>query len=928
MVRRARFLTLIFCLLPALGISPLQGQSSPTMTVGTPTVDANGVKYYPVTSVYQGSQPQTIRVLAPTSPPAGVPPRVLFLLPVDAGVDSPSSPWGDGLDQLRQQNVPNTYNMTLVEPSFDYEPWYGDNILDPNYRMESFIIDDLVPFGDSLLPSGSTPQRYLLGFSKSGNAVLFFMLRHPGVFNAGAAWDSPAQHNQLTDFSALPENFGNQANYTTYDIPSLVASNAQPFESQNRLWISGDQAAWTADMDQLNTQMTTAGVQHTWVTGATRVHEWNSGWLPGAVSDLATLAATATPDNGNIPPALTGGLPAGILAEGTTQATLSVRTDENATCRYSTTAGVAYASMTNTFSNTGGTSHSTVVTGLGNGKSYSYYVRCEDTNNNIDASDYEIGFSVDTTAIVLTNSGNVTAAAGATTGNTSTITITPSGNFTGAVSLSCAVTTEISNASNPTACVLTSTSASITGTAAVTDTLSIVTNTGTTPGVYTVTVSAADAATGKITGSTALIANVNATGSPTIALTNSGNITAAAGANGTSSITVTPSNGFTGSVSLSCAVSSSSSPATPATCSLASNSVNITGTTAATDTLTVKSTSSTTPGIYTVTVNGSNATTGTIGTSLTATITAPSTTPSITLTDSGNVTVTAGATSGNTSTITVTPSGGFTGAVNLHCAVTSASSPASPATCAMTSSSISISGTTAATDTVTVKTTASTTPGTYTVTVTGSDAATGAITNTTSLTATVNAASANPSFTLAEGGNIAVIPGATSGNTSTITVTPSNGFTGGVNLACKVTTSVTNPSDMPTCSFSANSVTINGTSSQTSTLTVNTTSSSAALVVPLKRFFAPVGGAALAMILFFGVPARRRSWRALLSVLAVIAVVGSIGCSGGGSIGGGGGGGGGGSTGTTAGSYTVTVTGTDAGTGSITASTAVNLTVN
>ncbi len=1055
MVRRPRFLSLAVFLLLALGISPLRGQSTSTMTVGSPTVDANGVKYYPVTSVYQGSQPQTIRVLQPTNPPPGVPPRVLFVLPVDAGVDTASSTWGDGLDQLRQLDVPNTYNMTLIEPSFNYEPWFGDDVLDPTHRMESFIIDDLVPFGDTFLPTSSVPQRYLIGFSKSGNAVLFFMLRHPGVFNAGAAWDSPAQLSLLTGFSALPENFGTQANFATYNIPALVSSNAQPFQSQNRLWISGDQAAWTADMDQLNDQMNTAGIEHTWITGATRVHEWNSGWLPGAVSDLAANATLTAPDNGNIPPALTGGLPAGILAKGTSQASLSVITDENATCRYATTAGVAYASMTNTFSNTGGTAHSTSVTGLGNGESYNYYVRCEDSDSNVDASDYVISFSVDTTAIALSNSGNITANAGATTGNSTTITVTPSGNFTGAVTLSCQVTTEISNPSNPAACVLTSTSVNITGTAPVDDTLSIVTNNGTSAGVYTATVSGTDAATGKITGSTGLAATINPAGSPTIALTNSGNVSVNAGATtgNTSTVTITPSDGFTGAVNLSCAVTSSiSNPASPATCSLARNSVNISGTTAAdtvtvkttgsttpgvytvtiggsdaatamitgstsltatvnplsstpsialtnsgnivanagatsgntstitvtpsggftgavnlscavttsigsptspatcslssssasitgttpaTDTVTVKTTASTSAGVYTVTVNGSDAATGKItgSTSLTATVNPLSSTPSIALTNSGNITANAGATSGNTSTITVTPSGGFTGAVNLSCAVTtSITNPTSPATCSLSSSSASISGTTAATDTVTVKTTASTSAGVYTVTVNGSDAATGKITGSTSLTATINSSSSTPSFALTNSGNITVNPGATTANSSTITVTPSGGFTGGVKLTCSVTTTVTNPADTPTCTFSANSLTISGSTAQTSTLTVNTTGSSAALYLPLTKFFAPVGGTALAMVLFFGIPARRRAWRTLFSLLAVVVVMGSIGCGGGGAYSGGGGGGGGGTggggTGTTAGSYTVTVTGTDAASGTITATSAVALTVN
>jgi hypothetical protein len=119
----------------------------------------------------------------------------------------------------------------------------------------------------------------------------------------------------------------------------------------------------------------------------------------------------------------------------------------------------------------------------------------------------------------------------------------------------------------------------------------------------------------------------------------------------------------------------------------------------------------------------------------------------------------------------------------------------------------------------------------------------------------------------------------------------------------------------------------------TATLTVDTTAAtSGALDLPLKKFFVAGGGGVLALVLFFGIPARRRGWRALFSLLAVIAVVGAIGCGGGGNSGGGGGGGGGdgggGNAGTTAGAYTVTVTGADAATGKITSSVAVTVTVN
>ena len=93
-------------------------------------------------------------------------------------------------------------------------------------------------------------------------------------------------------------------------------------------------------------------------------------------------------------PVRSAGSPTGTLAAGTTQTTLSLTTNEAATCRYSTTAGVAYASMTKTFTGAGGTAQSTTVTGLANGTTYNYYVRCQDTAGNANPDDYLITFSV------------------------------------------------------------------------------------------------------------------------------------------------------------------------------------------------------------------------------------------------------------------------------------------------------------------------------------------------------------------------------------------------------------------------------------------------------------------------------------------------------------------------------------------------------
>jgi Concanavalin A-like lectin/glucanases superfamily/Putative esterase len=107
-----------------------------------------------------------------------------------------------------------------------------------------------------------------------------------------------------------------------------------------------------------------------------------------------TIAFSVAQPADTTPPVRSNGSPAGTLAAGTTQATLSLTTNENATCRYATSSGVAYGSMPNTFATTGGTAHSTTVTSLNNGSSYSFLVRCQDSTGNANTNDFTIAFSV------------------------------------------------------------------------------------------------------------------------------------------------------------------------------------------------------------------------------------------------------------------------------------------------------------------------------------------------------------------------------------------------------------------------------------------------------------------------------------------------------------------------------------------------------
>ena len=109
---------------------------------------------------------------------------------------------------------------------------------------------------------------------------------------------------------------------------------------------------------------------------------------------LSAVLAKYTNPADTTPPVRSSGSPSGTLPSGTTSATLTLKTNEKATCKYSKTSQVAYSSMTNTFSTADGLKHTSSLSGLTSGKVYNYYVRCQDASGNVNTDDYKISFSI------------------------------------------------------------------------------------------------------------------------------------------------------------------------------------------------------------------------------------------------------------------------------------------------------------------------------------------------------------------------------------------------------------------------------------------------------------------------------------------------------------------------------------------------------
>jgi hypothetical protein len=220
------------------------------------------------------------------------------------------------------------------------------------------------------------------------------------------------------------------------------------------------------------------------------------------------------------------------------------------------------------------------------------------------------------------------------------------------------------------------------------------------------------------------------------------------------------------------------------------------------------------------------------------------------------------------------------------------------------------------------------TAGTDTLTVTYSGDSTYA-TSTGTATVTVTApTSATGTFAISATSPTAVTAGSSA--SSTITVTASGSYAGTASLSCALTTSPSSAVDPPTCTLSPTSVTLS-TSSTSGTVTASIATTAASTTTPVtdlarlrgKGTGWMGGSAVLALLAFFGVPARRRLWRSTLGALAVAAALATLtGCGdfwqapSGDTAGG-----------TTSGTYTFTVTGS--GSPAVTApTTTFTLTVN
>ena len=124
--------------------------------------------------------------------------------------------WVKSFKEVSQQV--DRYGFIAIGVDGNYSSWYFNSPIDPTFKYETYIIDELVPFIDKKYKTiASREGRAISGLSMGGHGALYLSLKHQDVFGAAGSmsggvdirpfsekWDIKNRLGAITD---LPENW-------------------------------------------------------------------------------------------------------------------------------------------------------------------------------------------------------------------------------------------------------------------------------------------------------------------------------------------------------------------------------------------------------------------------------------------------------------------------------------------------------------------------------------------------------------------------------------------------------------------------------------------------------------------------------------------------------------------------------------------------
>ncbi|MDE7152891.1 MAG: esterase family protein [Muribaculaceae bacterium] len=183
----------------------------------------------------------------------------------------------------RIKDAANQYGMILVMPD-GRDSWYWDSPVDPSMQMESFFINDLVPYIDATYPTiPSADKRAISGLSMGGHGALWLGLRHPDVFKSVASMSGGVDIRPFPKNWKMAKRLGTKAEnpevWEQHTVINLVPGLKNG--EQNILFDCGKDDFFAEVNNNLHKELDKNGIDHDYIVrpGKHTIQYWRNSVL-------------------------------------------------------------------------------------------------------------------------------------------------------------------------------------------------------------------------------------------------------------------------------------------------------------------------------------------------------------------------------------------------------------------------------------------------------------------------------------------------------------------------------------------------------------------------------------------------------------------------------------------------------------------------
>lgn len=177
----------------------------------------------------------------------------------------------------------DTYGMVMVMPD-GRDSWYWDSPVDESMQMESFFVNDLVPYIDSHYPTlPDASKRAITGLSMGGQGSMWLAIRHSDIWGSAGSMSGGLDIRPFPDRWKMKNSLGTiEENPEVWEQHTIV--NLVPFLVPGQLNITVDCGIddfFAGVNNDFHNELVKAGIPHDYTSrpGAHTRGYWNNSIL-------------------------------------------------------------------------------------------------------------------------------------------------------------------------------------------------------------------------------------------------------------------------------------------------------------------------------------------------------------------------------------------------------------------------------------------------------------------------------------------------------------------------------------------------------------------------------------------------------------------------------------------------------------------------